>query len=95
MDKTENALFTRIVDLKYILQGAAKYSTESTDSPVEHILNTDYFNSDKIEDLTRVKRLPKSQSNKGDNLRELPFNRNRTKACRVTLADYYYSKLYF
>jgi hypothetical protein len=36
------------VNLKYILQGEAKYSTESTESPDLHKLETDYFDSEII-----------------------------------------------
>jgi hypothetical protein len=63
MDNTSAGTFTRTVDLKYILQGAAKYSTESTESQVSHILETDYFDTDLIEKTRHVKRLPKVHEN--------------------------------
>jgi hypothetical protein len=59
MDNRSTGTTTRIVHLKYILKGAAKYSTESTESLVPHILETDYFDTDLIKKTRHVKRLPK------------------------------------
>jgi hypothetical protein len=42
------------VNLKYILQGAAKFSTESTESPIVHMFETDYFNSALIEETGHI-----------------------------------------
>jgi hypothetical protein len=55
MDNTTTGTFTRTVNLKYILQEAANYSTESTDSPILHILETDYFDSKFIEITRQIK----------------------------------------
>jgi hypothetical protein len=94
MDDRSTGTFTRTVDLEYILQGAAKYSTESTESPVSHILETDYFDTDLIEKTRHVKRLPKPYANQEKVFEELPFQQDHTIPCRVTLADSESSKLY-
>jgi hypothetical protein len=94
MDNKSTGTFTRTVDLKYILQGAAKYSTESTASPVLHILETDYFDTDLIEKTRHVKRLPRPYSSQEFFADELPFNRARTKPCRVSLASPNLSRFY-
>jgi hypothetical protein len=86
--------FTRTVYLKYILQGAAKYSTESTESPVLHKLETDYFDTDLIEKTRHVQRLPRPYSTQEIFSDELPFNRARTKPCRVSLASPNLSRFY-
>jgi hypothetical protein len=59
MDKRSTATFTRTRSLKYILQVAGKYSTESTDCPVSNILETDYVDTELIEKTRHVKRLPR------------------------------------
>jgi hypothetical protein len=94
MDNRSTGTFTRTVDLKYILQGAAKYSTESTESPFSHILETDYFDQDLIEKTRHVKRLPKAYANQENVFEELPFHQVRTIPCRVSLADKGLSKFY-
>jgi hypothetical protein len=94
MDNKSTGTFTRTVDLKYILQGAAKYSTESTESPVSHILEPDYFDTDLIEKTRHVKRVPKAYANQEKVFEELPFNQVSTIPCRISLADSVLSKFY-
>jgi hypothetical protein len=55
MNNRSTGSFTRTVDLKYILQGATKYSTESTENPVSHILEADYFDTDLTEKTRHAK----------------------------------------
>jgi hypothetical protein len=62
MDNRSNGTFTRTVDFKYILLSAVKYSTEATESPMLHILETSYFDSDLIEKTRHVKLPPRSFS---------------------------------
>jgi hypothetical protein len=77
---------TRIINLKYILQGCRYYSYESEENPISYIFEEDYFESDLIEKTRHVKRLPRPYT-KDSHLIEEPFVFQLTKACRSTLQE--------
>jgi hypothetical protein len=77
---------TRIIDLKYILQGSKYYTNESEENPISYISDEDYFETDLIEKTSYAKRLPRSYI-KDLELIEEPFVFQLTKACRSTLQE--------
>jgi hypothetical protein len=77
---------TRIIDLKYILQGSKYYTYESEENPISYISDEDYFETDLIEKTSYVKRLPRSYIENLELIEE-PFVFNLTKACRSTLQE--------
>jgi hypothetical protein len=77
---------TRIIDLKYILQGSKYYTYESEENPISYISDEDYFETDLIEKTSYVKRLARSYT-EDSHLIEEPFVFKLTKACRTTLQE--------
>jgi hypothetical protein len=86
MTYREYSKCTRIIDLKYILQGSKYYSYESEENPISYISEENYFETDLIEKTTHVKKLP-SYYIKSFELIEEPFVFQLTKACRSTLQE--------
>jgi hypothetical protein len=86
MTYREYSKCTRIIDLKYILQGSRYCSYKSEENPISYISEEDYFETDLIEKTTHVKKLPSPYLQDFDLIEE-PFVFQLTKACRTTLQE--------